>query len=46
MIGGLTAATIATLIILPTVFAIVQRDDTQKNASLLPSDQSNEPAQT
>ena len=44
VIGGLVGATIATLIILPAVFAIVQRENTRKSASLLPSDQPNERA--
>jgi multidrug efflux pump subunit AcrB len=38
VIGGLTAATIATLIILPAIFAILQSEHTRKNASLLPTD--------
>jgi multidrug efflux pump subunit AcrB len=38
VIGGLTGATIATLIILPAVFAILQHKRTVKSASLLPAD--------
>ena len=38
VIGGLAAATIATLFILPLVFAIVQRRTTRKSASLDPDD--------
>ena len=44
VIGGLVGATIATLIVLPAVFAIVQREHTRKSASLLPADQSSERA--
>ena len=42
VIGGLVGATIATLIILPAVFAIVQREHTRKSASLLPADRARE----
>jgi multidrug efflux pump subunit AcrB len=38
VIGGLTGATIATLIILPAIFAILQGGRTRKSASLLPAD--------
>jgi multidrug efflux pump subunit AcrB len=38
VIGGLTGGTIATLIILPAIFAILQGERTRKSASLLPSD--------
>ena len=38
VIGGLVAATIATLLILPSVFAIVQRKATTSSASLDPDD--------
>jgi multidrug efflux pump subunit AcrB len=38
VIGGLTGATIATLIILPPIFAILQGEHTRKSASLLPTD--------
>jgi len=38
VIGGLIAATIATLIVLPAIFAIVQGEHTRKSASLLPAD--------
>jgi multidrug efflux pump subunit AcrB len=44
VIGGLVGPTIATLIVLPAVFAIVQREHTRKSASLLPADQSSERA--
>jgi Cu/Ag efflux pump CusA len=38
VIGGLVAATLATLLVLPAVFALVQRYATQRSASLDPSD--------
>jgi multidrug efflux pump subunit AcrB len=38
VVGGLAAATIATLFILPSVFAIVQRRATRKSVSLDPDD--------
>jgi multidrug efflux pump subunit AcrB len=38
VIGGLIGATIATLIILPAIFAILQGEHTRKSASLLPAD--------
>jgi multidrug efflux pump subunit AcrB len=38
VVGGLAAATIATLFILPSVFAIVQRHTTRKSVSLDPDD--------
>lgn len=38
VIGGLVAATIATLFVLPSVFAIVQRRSTRDSASLDPDD--------
>jgi multidrug efflux pump subunit AcrB len=38
VIGGLTGATIATLIILPAIFAILQGERSRKSASLLPAD--------
>ncbi len=38
VIGGLMGATVATLIILPAVFSLLQRKDTRKTASLLPAD--------
>jgi multidrug efflux pump subunit AcrB len=38
VIGGLTGGTIATLIILPAIFAILQGERTRKSASLLPAD--------
>jgi multidrug efflux pump subunit AcrB len=38
VIGGLMGATIATLIILPAIFAILQREHTRKSVSLLPAD--------
>jgi len=37
VIGGLTGGTIATLIILPAIFAILQGERTRKSASLLPA---------
>jgi len=38
VIGGLIAATVATLIVLPAIFAILQGEHTRKSASLLPAD--------
>jgi multidrug efflux pump subunit AcrB len=38
VIGGLAAATLATLIVLPTVFALVQGQTTRESASLDPDD--------
>ena len=38
VVGGLAAATIATLFVLPSVFAIMQRHTTRKSASLDPDD--------
>jgi multidrug efflux pump subunit AcrB len=38
VIGGLIAATVATLIVLPAMFAILQGEHTRKSASLLPAD--------
>jgi hypothetical protein len=38
VIGGLTGATVATLIILPAIFAMLQSDHARKSASLLPAD--------
>ena len=38
VIGGLAGATIATLIILPAIFAILQGEHTRRSASLLPAD--------
>jgi multidrug efflux pump subunit AcrB len=38
VIGGLAAATLATLIVLPTVFALVQGTTTRESASLDPDD--------
>jgi hypothetical protein len=38
VIGGLVAATLATLFILPAVFSIVQRRASTKSASLDPDD--------
>jgi multidrug efflux pump subunit AcrB len=38
VIGGLTGGVIATLIVLPAIFAVLQRDNTRKSASLLPAD--------
>jgi multidrug efflux pump subunit AcrB len=40
VIGGLIGATIATLLILPALFSIVQRETTRKSASLDPDDPS------
>src|SRR6202043_3061692 len=38
VIGGLAAATLATLVVLPTVFALVQGKATRSSASLDPHD--------
>ena len=38
VIGGLTGGTIATLIILPAIFTLLQGEHTRKSASLLPTD--------
>jgi hypothetical protein len=38
VIGGLAAATFATLFVLPTVFAVVQRKASRQSASLDPDD--------
>ena len=38
VIGGLAAATLATLVVLPTVFALVQRTASLESASLDPDD--------
>jgi len=38
VIGGLIGGTVATLLILPALFSIVQRDATRKTASLDPDD--------
>jgi len=38
VIGGLTGGTIATLIILPAIFAILQGEHMRRSASLLPAD--------
>jgi hypothetical protein len=38
VIGGLSGGTIATLIILPAIFAILQGEQTRRSASLLPPD--------
>ena len=40
VIGGLAAATVATLFILPAVFAVVQRRATRRSVSLDPYDPS------
>lgn len=37
VIGGLTGGTIATLIILPAIFTLLQGEHTRKSASLLPA---------
>jgi hypothetical protein len=38
VIGGLIGATLATLLILPAIFAILQREGTRKSPSLHPDD--------
>ena len=38
VIGGLAAATLATLIVLPTVFAIIQHGAVRRSASVDPAD--------
>jgi multidrug efflux pump subunit AcrB len=40
VIGGLTGATVATLIVLPAIFAMLQSEHARKSASLLPADRS------
>ncbi len=40
VIGGLAAATVATLLILPAVFAVVQRRTSRRSVSLDPHDPS------
>ncbi len=42
VIGGLAAATIATLLVLPSIFAIVQRRSPTRSASLSPYDEGSE----
>jgi multidrug efflux pump subunit AcrB len=38
VVGGLLGATLATLIVLPAIFALLQRDKTRKTASIDPDD--------
>jgi Cu/Ag efflux pump CusA len=38
VIGGLVGATAATLLVLPAIFALLQRDKTRKTASIDPDD--------
>jgi hypothetical protein len=38
VIGGLVGATLATLVVLPALFAILQSDRTRKSASIHPDD--------
>jgi multidrug efflux pump subunit AcrB len=38
VIGGLIGATLATLVMLPAIFAILQRDRTRRSVSLHPAD--------
>jgi multidrug efflux pump subunit AcrB len=42
VIGGLAAATVATLLILPSVFALVQSRSPRRSASLDPDDPNSE----
>jgi multidrug efflux pump subunit AcrB len=42
VIGGLLGATAATLLILPSVFSVVQRNATRRSASLDPNDQASD----
>jgi multidrug efflux pump subunit AcrB len=42
VIGGLAAATIATLVILPSVFALLQSSSSRRSASLDPDDPASE----
>jgi multidrug efflux pump subunit AcrB len=39
VIGGLVGATLATLLVLPAVFSVVQRDSARKSASIYPEDE-------
>jgi hypothetical protein len=39
VIGGLIGATFATLLVLPAIFAMFQRETTPKSVSLHPADQ-------
>jgi len=43
VIGGLMGATVATLLILPAIFAMLQGEKTRKNASIHPDDDSANP---
>jgi multidrug efflux pump subunit AcrB len=45
VVGGLAAATLATLLVLPSVFAIIQARSHRRTASLYPADQPSRPAQ-
>jgi multidrug efflux pump subunit AcrB len=38
VVGGLTGATLATLVVLPALFAILQRNQTRASTSLHPAD--------
>jgi hypothetical protein len=40
VIGGLAAATVSTLVVLPSVFAIIQDRTTRRSSSLDPDDPS------
>src|SRR5439155_26002930 len=42
VIGGLLGATLATLGILPAIFALLQREKTRKSASIHPDDHANQ----
>jgi multidrug efflux pump subunit AcrB len=42
VIGGLVAATLATLVVLPVLFTLLQRDRTRRSASIHPEDDSSE----
>ena len=46
VIGGLAAATLATLVVLPSVFALVMRGKHTRSASLDPDDAANSQYQT
>jgi hypothetical protein len=43
-VGGLAAATVATLLVLPSVFAIVQARSHRRSASLDPDDAESNPS--
>lgn len=42
VVGGLLGATLATLVVLPAIFALLQRDQTRRSASIHPDDHPNQ----